>query len=176
MIILMGIAGAGKGTQAKMLVDRDNYSVVATGDTFRKYATEEQRSRMLEGFLLRDDDIFEMLSKAFEAVADLERCILDGAPRSIPQADWLLRQQADGRFNIKAVVHIAVDEDIVRRRLVGRGRSDDTDNGISKRFEEYRNNTLPILKHLKDRGIKVFEVDGNQEASKVHQDILQCIE
>lgn len=92
MIILMGIAGAGKGTQAKMLVDRDNYSIVATGDTFRKFATEEQRSRMLQGLLLQDEDIYEMLTKAFDAVPDLEKCILDGAPRSITQADWLDRK------------------------------------------------------------------------------------
>lgn len=169
----MGIAGAGKGTQAKMLVDRDGYSIVATGDTFRKFATEEQRSRMLQGLLLQDEDIYEMLNKAFDTVSDLEKCILDGAPRSIPQADWLLRQS---RLDIKAVVHINVDEDVVRRRLLSRARSDDTESGISKRFEEYRNNTLPILKHLKARGIKVFEVDGNQEPNKVHQEILECIE
>lgn len=172
----MGIAGAGKGTQAKMLVDRDGYSVVATGDTFRTYATEEQRSRMLQGLLLRDEDIFEMLSKAFRAVPDLQKCILDGAPRSIPQADWLLDQTKKGDFQIKAVVHIAVDENIVRQRLLGRGRSDDTDAGIAKRFEEYRNNTLPILDYLKGHGVHVCEVNGDQEPDVVHQEILGCIE
>ncbi len=176
MIILMGIAGAGKGTQAQMLVDRDGYSVVATGDTFRRFATEEQRNRMLHGYLLKDEDIFEMLSKAFAAVPDLRKCILDGAPRSIPQADWLLEQIKQDRLEIKAVVHIAVSEDVVRHRLMGRGRSDDTDAGIAKRFEEYRNNTLPILNYLKNHSVKVCEVDGDQEPDAVHQDILGCIE
>lgn len=171
----MGIAGAGKGTQAKMLVDKDNYSVVATGDTFRKYATEEQRSRMLKGLLLRDEDIYEMLSKAFDAVPDLERCILDGAPRSIPQADWLLSEVAQRNFAITAVVHINISEEAVRQRLLGRGRSDDTEAGISKRFEEYRNSTLPILQHLKDRGVPVREVDGDQNPDEVHESILKCI-
>lgn len=172
----MGIAGAGKGTQAKMLVDRDGYSVVATGETFRKYATREQRDRMLKGFLLNDDDIYEMLNKAFEAVDDLEKCILDGAPRSIPQADWLLSKAKKHEFNISAVVHINVSEDVVRQRLLGRGRSDDTDEGITKRFEEYRNSTVPILNYLKDKGIPVFDVDGDQEPAAVHEQILRCIE
>jgi len=172
----MGIAGAGKGTQAKMLVDRDGYSVVATGDTFRKYATEEQRDRMLKGFLLQDEDIYEMLSKAFDAVPDLKKCILDGAPRSIPQADWLLNEADKRQFNITAVVHINVSEDVVRHRLLDRGRSDDTDAGITKRFEEYRNSTVPILDHLKEKGITVFDVDGDQGPVAVHDQILRCIE
>lgn len=171
----MGIAGAGKGTQAQMLVDKDNYSVVATGDTFRKYATDEQRDRMLKGFLLQDKDIFEMLEKAFQAVPDMEKCILDGAPRNIPQADWLLAEAEKQGFTIEAVVHINVSEDVVRQRLLGRGRSDDTDAGIAKRFEEYRNNTVPILQHLKDRGLTVCEVNGDQEPDEVHEAIRGCI-
>ncbi len=176
MIILMGIAGAGKGTQAKMLVDKDNYSLVSTGDLLRTYATEDQHRRMLEGLLLRDDEIFAMIGKALEKVPDLRKCVLDGTPRSIPQADWLLEQVKQGRFEIKAVVHINVGENIVRHRLVGRGRSDDTNAGITKRFEEYRNNTLPILQYLKNHGIKLFDVDGNQEPDVVHQQIVECIE
>lgn len=176
MIILMGIAGAGKGTQAKMLVDRDGYNVVATGETFRKFATDEQRERMLKGFLLHDRDIFEMLSKAFDSVDDLEKCILDGAPRSIPQADWLLEQAEKRGFEIQAVIHINVSEDVVRHRLLDRGRSDDTDAGITKRFEEYRNSTVPILNYLKEKGLQVFDVDGDQEPVAVHEQILQCIE
>jgi len=172
----MGIAGAGKGTQAKMLVDRDNYSLVSTGDLLRTYATEDQHRRMLQGILLRDDEIFSMIGKALEKVPDLNKCVLDGTPRSIPQAKWLLEQVNEGRFEIRAVVHISVDENVVRRRLLSRARSDDTEAGISKRFEEYRNNTVPILDYLKDHGIKVYEVDGNEEPEAVHTSILRCIE
>lgn len=176
MIVLMGIAGAGKGTQAKMLVDRDNYSLVSTGDLLRTYASEDQHRRMLAGILLRDDEIFSMIGKALDKVPDLNKCVLDGTPRSIAQADWLLEQVKEGHFEIRAVVHIAVDENIVRQRLIGRGRSDDTEAGIAKRFEEYRSNTLPILDYLKGHGIKVCEVDGNQAPDQVHQAVLGCIE
>ncbi|MGH7157720.1 MAG: adenylate kinase family protein [Candidatus Saccharimonadales bacterium] len=176
MIILMGIAGAGKGTQAKMLVDRDNYSLISTGDLLRVYATEDQHRRMLEGVLLRDDEIFEMIGKALDKVPDLEKCVIDGTPRSIAQADWLLNEANERNFAIRAVVHINISEDVVRQRLLGRGRSDDTEAGIAKRFEEYRNSTLPILSHLKEKGIPVFDVNGDQEPAAVHQSILECIE
>lgn len=176
MIVLMGIAGAGKGTQAKMLVEKNNFSLVSTGDLFRAYANEDQHRRMLTGQLLRDDEIYEMIGRALSEVPDLQRCVLDGTPRSIPQADWLLEQVRQGRFTIKAVIHISVDEDIVRRRLTDRGRSDDTDAGITKRFEEYRNNTLPILQYLKEKGVQVFEVNGGQTPDQVHEDILRSID
>lgn len=175
MIILMGMAGAGKGTQAKMLVDRDNYSLISTGDLLRTYATEDQHRRMLEGVLLRDDEIFEMIGKALDKVPDLSKCVLDGTPRSIPQADWLLAQAGAGRFAITAVIHINVSEEVVRERLAGRGRADDTEAGMTKRFEEYRNNTLPILKYLQDRGVQVHEVNGDQDPAAVHDEILTCL-
>lgn len=172
----MGIAGAGKGTQAKMLVERDDYSLISTGDLLRTYATEDQHRRMLEGVLLRDDEIYVMIGKALDKVSNLQKCVLDGTPRSIAQADWLLKEAAARKFEFKAVVHINVSEEVVRERLLGRGRSDDTEAGIAKRFEEYRNNTLPILQYLKERGIPVFEVDGDQEPTAVHEQIIKCIE
>jgi adenylate kinase len=176
MIILMGIAGAGKGTQAKMLVEKNGYSLVSTGDLLRTYATEDQHRRMLSGELLRDEEIYDMIGKALKKVPDLQHCVLDGTPRSIPQADWLLDQVSKGHFKVTAVIHISVDEGVVRRRLLGRGRSDDTDAGIAKRFEEYRNNTLPILAHFKERDIPVFEVNGDQDPSTVHDEIVSCID
>lgn len=171
----MGIAGAGKGTQAKMLVEKNGYSLVSTGDLLRAYATEDQHRRMLTGELLRDDEIYAMIGEALKKVPDLQHCVMDGTPRSIPQADWLLDQVKQGRFAISAVIHIAVKEEVVRDRLLGRGRSDDTDAGITKRFEEYRNNTLPIMDYLKERGLPVFEVDGDQDPDTVHEAILHCI-
>lgn len=70
-------------------------------------------------------------------------------PRTIPQVDWLLEQVSEGRFGLTAVFHLAASEEIVRERLIERGRQDDTQEAIDQRFEEYREVTLPILKHFK---------------------------
>lgn len=172
----MGMAGAGKGTQAKMLVEKNGYSLISTGDLFRQHATEDQKRRMLAGELLRDDEIYVMIGKELDKLPDLNHAVLDGTPRSIPQADWILSQVDAGRFSIKAVIHLGVTEEEVRKRLLSRGRADDTDAGISKRFEEYRNNTVPILDHLKDRGIPVIEVDGSRDPDAVHEEILGHLE
>lgn len=175
MIILMGMTGAGKGTQAQMLVEK-GYSHISSGELFRAYATDEQRERLMRGELMRDDELFNIVEKALATVPDLEKCILDGVVRSIPQADWLLDQVAKGRFKITAIIHIAVSEDVIKKRLMARGRSDDTEASIAKRIEEYHKNTEPILEYLEAKGIKVCHIDGDQTPEAVHQDILRCLD
>lgn len=176
MIILMGLAGAGKGTQAKMLVEENGYSLISTGDLLREYATEDQKRRMHQGVLLEDAEIYEMIGKALDRVPDLTKCLIDGTPRSVPQADWLLEQVEAGRFTIDAVLHLEIAEDVVRQRLLERGRTDDTEESIAKRFAEYHRATEPILDYLKNKGIPVFRINGDQAPEAVHADIVAALQ
>jgi adenylate kinase len=175
MIILMGIVGAGKGTQAEMLVAKNGYTHVSSGELLRQYADEDQQRRLREGVLLSDEELYAIIDKAFAETPDLQKCILDGVPRTIAQADWLLSQVAQGRFEITAVIHITASEDVVLKRLLNRARSDDTEAGIAKRFEVYRNSVLPIIEHLKNKGVHVYSVNGDQEPDAVHNDIVHCL-
>lgn len=175
MILIMGLAGAGKGTQAKMLVDKNNYSLISTGDLLRQYATEDQKRRMREGVLLRDEEIYEMIGRALQMVPDLKKCLIDGTPRSIPQAEWLLEQVKAGRFTIDAVLHLEIPEEVVRKRLLERGRTDDTDAGITKRFEEYHRGTEPLLGFLQQQGIPLYRINGDQAPDSVHEDIIKAL-
>ncbi len=176
MIVIMGLAGAGKGTQAKMLVEENNYSLISTGDLLRQYATDDQKQRMHQGILLRDDEIYEMIGKALAEVPDLKKCLIDGTPRSIPQADWLLEQVQAGRFTIDAVLHLEIAESVVRARLLQRGRTDDTEDSISKRFAEYHRATEPILGYLSSKGVPVFRINGDQSPEAVHADIVKALQ
>lgn len=175
MIVLMGLAGSGKGTQAKMLVDKDHYSLISTGDLLRNYASDNQKKRMVAGVLLKDEEIYELINKALQAVQDMKKCLIDGTPRSIPQAKWLMDQMNEGRFGIEAVLHLEVSESVVRQRLLKRGRSDDTESGITKRFEEYHRATVPIIDYLKASSIHVYTIDANKSPEATHQDIVQIL-
>lgn len=175
MIIIMGLAGAGKGTQAKMLVEDEGYSLISTGDLLRTYASADQKERMAAGVLLKDEEIFEMIGRAMKEIPDLKKCLIDGTPRSIPQADWLLGKAKEEGFTVDAVVHLEISEEVVRKRLLGRGRTDDTDEIITKRFQEYYRATQPLLDYLKDKGLKVFSINGDQSVDKVHSDIVGAL-
>jgi adenylate kinase len=176
MIILMGLAGAGKGTQAELLSNKYGYQAISTGEMLRQRATEDQRRRILAGKLISDEEINEMVDSTLDAVENPDKCLLDGYPRSINQVDWLLSEAKKGRFGLTAVIHIDLTEDVVRRRLLERGRSDDTEVSISKRFDEYKKSTLPILDYLKEKGVRVYQVNGDQTPEEVHEDIAKIIE
>lgn len=176
MIILTGVAGAGKSMQGKILADEHGYAWISTGEILRVLVTGKRRQEMLEGKLLSDEEMITILDKVFELIDPTQEFILDGFPRTIPQADWLLKQVKDGRFNLTAIINLDASEDVVRARLMNRGRQDDTDEAINKRFHEYKTVTLPILDHFKSEGVTVFNIDAAQKPRIVHDEIVHHID
>lgn len=176
MIILMGVAGAGKSMQGKILADEHGYAWISTGEILRVLVTGKRRQEMLEGKLLSDEEVIKMVDKVFELIDTDQEFVLDGFPRTIPQVDWLLGQVHAGRFKLSAVVHLAASEEVVRARLLERGRQDDTDEAIAKRFSEYHNETLPILEYFKKEGATVCDIDASQDVRAVHDAILDCVD
>ncbi len=175
MIIFMGIAGSGKGTQSQLFAERDGYDVISTGELLRTYGSEEQQKRMLTGHILRDEEVTALLDKALRAMPDQNKVILDGYPRRISQADWLLEQQKQGRFNLQGVLHLVATRETVKKRLEYRARPDDHDHAIEERFNAYEQATLPILKHFADANVPIIEVDAERSIEEVHQAVLQAV-
>jgi adenylate kinase len=176
MIILTGVAGAGKSMQGKILADEHGYAWISTGEILRVLVTGKRRHEMLQGKLLSDEEMIAILDKVFELIDPTQEFILDGFPRTIPQADWLLDQVHQGRFALTAVVNLSASEDVVKARLLDRGRQDDNDEAIAERFREYRAVTLPILNHFREENILVCDIDASQEPRIVHDAILKCID
>jgi len=176
VIILMGVAGAGKSMQGKLLADEHGYAWISTGEILRVLVTGKRRQEMLEGKLLSDDEMIKLMDKVMDLINTSEEFVLDGFPRTIPQADWLLEQVDKKRFSLSAVVHLAASEDVVRARLLGRGRQDDTEAAIANRFSEYHTVTLPIITHFKQVGARVCDIDASQDPRSVHDAIVACID
>jgi len=131
---------------------------------------------MLEGKLLNDEEMIKVLDTVFEVINTKQQFILDGFPRTVVQADWLLDNVDKGRFVLTAVIHLSASKDIVRERLKKRGRQDDTEEAITKRFNEYEAVTVPILNHFRKLGIHVYDVDGGKDPATVHQEITKIID
>lgn len=176
MIILTGVAGAGKSMQGKILADEHGYAWISTGEILRVLVTGKRRQEMLQGKLLSDEEMVTILDKVFELIDPTQEFILDGFPRTIPQADWLLEQVHSGRFELTAVINLEASEDVVRERLMSRGRLDDNEDAIAERFREYRAVTLPILNHFKEENVVVHTIDAAQDPRVVHDAILACID
>lgn len=167
----MGVAGAGKSVQGKLLAEKLGYEWVSTGELLRSSLNKEHRQEMLEGKLLDDQEIIDVIRQFFSDVSPGQECILDGFPRTLVQANWLLEQH----FNIQAVVHLKVPKDIVKERLLKRGRPDDNEESIDMRFKEYEKHTLPIIGRFKQRNLPVFEIGGEGDIGQVHEQILRNV-
>lgn len=176
MILMMGIAGSGKGTQGKMLADDRGFHLISMGEVLRMYVTGEQRKKMLSGGLLDDKEIIEIVDKVLATLPDHEEVLMDGFPRTIPQAEWLLEQIKQGRFELKQGFHLVASEEAVKARLMNRGRIDDTEEAIAERFQEYQRSTHPLIKWLRDHDINIIDINAERSAETVNEEIVQFLD
>jgi adenylate kinase len=176
MILLMGIAGSGKGTQGKMLADKYSLHLISMGDVLRMYVTGDQRQRMLAGDLLDDTEIIAIVDKVLSSIPDNETVLLDGFPRTIPQAEWLIKQVEAERFRLDVAFHLQASREAVKERLIGRARIDDTDSAIEARFNEYERSTMPLLEWLTRHSIKVINVNAERSVEEVNKDLAHYLE
>lgn len=175
MILLMGVAGSGKSLQGHQLADEYGYAYISTGEVFRVLITGKRRKEMLEGRLLSDEEVIQVVDKVLELIDTKEEFILDGFPRTKPQVDWLMEQHKAGRFDLPVVVNLEVPEEVIRERLQKRQRLDDTDEAISHRYNQYQEVTRPILEYMQKKGLEIYEIDADRDPQAVHRDILRAM-
>jgi len=176
LILLIGIAGSGKGTQGKLLADRYKYRLITMGDIIRLHLSGEQRERLMSGFLLDDQAIIKLLDDVLKTISDDNRVVLDGFPRSVTQAKWLMEQSRTGRFSIDHAFHLVASKEVVKQRLLARSRPDDHDQAIELRFNEYEKATKPIIDWFIDNGVQVLDIDGEKTVKEVHESIASHIQ
>jgi adenylate kinase len=176
MILLMGIAGSGKGTQGKMLADQYGLHLISMGDVLRMYVTGKQRERMLAGDLLDNDEIIAIVDQVLSSIADNETVLMDGFPRTIPQAEWLLKQVEAGRFEVEIALHLQASHEAVKERLIGRARIDDTEAAIEARFKEYERSTMPLLAWLSEHNVKVININAERSVEEVNADLAHYLQ
>jgi adenylate kinase len=172
MIVLMGVAGSGKSMQGRMLADEAGYPWLSTGELLRVLITGRRRHEMLAGNLLSDEEVINVVNTVLGLIDTSQEFVLDGFPRTVAQADWVLNRAKEKHFELNAVFHLSASEETVKTRLIDRGRPDDTDDAIAIRFQEYHEVTVPIIEHFRKGNVPVFDIDASQPPEKVHLEIM----
>ena len=185
-IILFGPPGAGKGTQAELLVQSRGMVQLSTGDMLRaaiSAGTElglQAKEIMDAGKLVSDDIMIGMIAERMEADDCKNGVILDGFPRTVAQAQALDAMFADKGISLDSVIEIRVDENAFFARIekraaeTGGARSDDNAEVLAARLKVYHDNTAPVLPYYEDKG-QLVTIDGMQSVEEVNKQIEACL-
>jgi len=205
-IIMLGAPGAGKGTISKKLLDKYQLPQISTGDLLReavKHETElgkKAKAFMDSGGLVPDELVLELLKERI-SVCD-NGFILDGFPRTIPQADALTYNH----IQIDKVIVLNVNKDVIVDRMTGRRtckncgaiyhltnipskvegvcdkcggelfqREDDKEETVLNRLQVYDEKTKPLIDYYKDKGI-LAEVEGSRAVDEIVMDVCDILD
>lgn len=206
-LIFVGPPGAGKGTQCARLTDRLAIPHVSTGDMFRaavKAGTPMgvlAKQAMDAGELVGDEIVIGMVRERFGQEDVRNGFLLDGFPRTVPQAEALEALMQDLGIELDAVVLLEVPDDLIVERIVGRRsdpetgriyhltfdpppaevvgrlkhRSDDTEDAVRSRLGAYHAQTAPLIPFYESRG-KIRRVDGVGEMDDVTARLVSALD
>ncbi len=183
--ILFGPPGAGKGTQAKLLVDKYNYLHISTGDLLRseiKKGTPLGKDAAVlinNGDLVPDEIVVAMIKDKILSNQNVKGFIFDGFPRTLPQAYTLDKMLNEMNGEVKAVISISLHDSLIFDRILHRaqieGRKDDTDRvTIQHRIDTYHQKTEPIIQFYKGQN-KYKEIDGEGTIDEIFKKITSIL-
>lgn len=172
MIVFFGPAGAGKSVQGQMLAARNDWRWLSAGQMLRDTRDPELFKQMQAGGLADPARVNALMGEAIVRATNIDRVILDGFPRQLSQAQWLVESKDNHGRDLKLVIVLEVPKSELLKRLEVRGRTDDTPEAIEERLNIYRKEMYPILSYLSEHGIAVAHVDGTGTVGQVHDRIM----
>ena len=175
-LLMVAAPGGGKGTQGARLAAKYGVQHISSGDVLRAEvsagtpAGREIAAYQRRGDLVPDQIVFDLLTPVVSAAVALGGYILDGFPRTLPQA---LAAADLGRrldLTLDAAVYLNVPDPVLIQRLLARARADDTAEVIRHRLQVFAEAAAPLIAYYRDRGILV-EVNGDQPPESITEEI-----
>lgn len=183
--ILFGPPGAGKGTQAKLLVDKYHFKHVSTGDLLRKEMADgtelglKAKALINEGKLVPDEVVEGMIENTIAANPDVKGFLFDGFPRTIAQAEALDKMLEKSGHKVDSVLSLTIGDNVIRERILHRAkvenRKDDTDEEIIRtRIRTYHEQTEPLIGYYRKQG-KYNEIAGERTVEEVFAELEKLL-
>ena len=184
-VLLLGVQGSGKGTQAKRIASEYSLAHIATGDMLRQAIAEgTELGRRVKpiydrGDLVPDDLMIELIRERLQSPDAEKGFVLDGFPRTMAQADALDAMLGEVDRPLSVVFELQVPDDVaierLRRRAVEEGRTDDAPEAIAKRIGLYHQETKPLVSHYRLAG-NLVGIHGDRPEPEVFAEIQQALD
>ena len=175
-LLFLGPPGAGKGTQASLISETNDYLHLSTGELLRNEVDKmttlgiKIKDIINSGKLVNDELVLEIVKQ--NLVLSKQGWILDGYPRNISQADSLNKVLHELNQPLEKVFYLSLDEEILVKRLINRGRTDDNEKIIRTRLDIYKETTQPLIEYYKNLNILEY-IDGDRDLKVISHDIKQ---
>ena len=179
-IVLLGPPGAGKGTQAELLAGQLGVPAISTGDMLRQAVASgtelggKVQGIMASGALVDDGTMADVVKDRLARADARQGFLLDGYPRTLPQAHTLEGILSAAGRELDAVLLVEVPGEELVRRAVLRGRGDDSEDVVRERLRVYREKTEPLIGYYRERGL-LYPIDGNLPIEKVTSQMLVAL-
>lgn len=184
-VLLLGVQGAGKGTQAKRIAAEYGLAYVGTGDMLRgaiEAATElglRVKPIYESGELVPDDLMVGLIRDRLDGDDAADGFVLDGFPRTLAQADALDEMLVEVDRSLSIVFELQIPQEVaigrLNRRAEEESRSDDTPAAIERRIARYHQETAPLTAHYRSRGILVG-IHAERSINQVFAEVQQSLE
>lgn len=171
MVIFFGPAGAGKSVQGQMLAARNGWRWLSTGEMFRNSEDPEVKKILETAELISDEKTYQVVEEALGTSKDFHNLIIDGFPRTMAQAKWLMDSKNKLGREVAMVIVLEVPESEILKRLEMRGRAQDKPEIVARRMNIYRREMYPVLGYFAEQEIKIVHIDGTGTVGEVHDRI-----
>ena len=181
-VIIFGPPGVGKGTQSLLIAERLGLVHLSTGEILRDAVKKGTRlgltakETMNAGKLISDEIMIGIIEEELAAGEMREKgFILDGYPRTLNQAVKLEAIFEELEFSEVYIINLVVDEDEIIKRLLGRGRKDDSEDVIRHRLKVYEEQTAPVKDYFSKK-YKIVDIRGVGDIEEINNDIIKALE
>ncbi|MFO0417688.1 MAG: adenylate kinase [Pseudomonadota bacterium] len=185
-VVLLGPPGAGKGTQAVLITQKFGIPHISTGDMLREQVALQSplglrvKSILDAGELVTDDVVMAIVKERLSRPDCSKGFLLDGIPRTVPQAEVLAEILRESGNSVTDVVQIVVPQQVILDRIRHRGgaansnRTDDSAEVAAHRFQVYLTQTAPVAAYYKQQGV-LKEVDGVGSVEEVFERVTSLL-